>query len=431
LLRVPVAGATGYYVSPAGDDAGPGTSPNTAWADLPGSVYRLRPGDTMTVLPGDYTGTIAVRASGDDGAPITLAGTEGARLTGELRLRNVQHVTVRGLEVVGTIAVEDCRHCVVEDCYVHDGKFVGVDLRCHWQKPRDDPASADCVVRNCRIVRAVKCGIRLMGHRHLVEGNDISHTLAEAPDGSYRDDADGIRAFGAGHIIRRNHIHDILHEPENRGDPHIDFLQTWGPAEDIVFEANTCYSPNRSGSNQIVMVEQMTPPVRDLMFRNNVFVMSDVNYSPMNFHEKRAGEIMQGIRVLNNMIVNVNPDLGGQAVRLTRCDNVEVQNNIVVGYAGHRHPYVSLDECGEALSIGHNCVWHADGSPLAGEAFEGDLWATDPRFVDPEARDYRLRADSPCIDAGTALGTVIEDLLGIARPQDAGWDMGAFERRAE
>lgn len=69
---------------------------------------------------------------------------------------------------------------------------------------------------------------------------------------------------------------------------------------------------------------------------------------------------------------------------------------------------------------------------LAGSG-TGNLTA-DPRFVSREApADYRLKADSICIDAGTELGSVTTDLEGTARPQDgnddetARTDMGCYE----
>ncbi len=60
----------------------------------------------------------------------------------------------------------------------------------------------------------------------------------------------------------------------------------------------------------------------------------------------------------------------------------------------------------------------------------------EPAFVNPAAGNYRLRPDSPCIDAGTNLSaTITNDLDGRPRPLDgngdaiAAFDMGAYEYR--
>jgi len=51
----------------------------------------------------------------------------------------------------------------------------------------------------------------------------------------------------------------------------------------------------------------------------------------------------------------------------------------------------------------------------------------DPLFFDTDSEDYRLRAASPCIDAGTSTGAPATDILGVSRPQGAGFDIGAYE----
>jgi hypothetical protein len=50
----------------------------------------------------------------------------------------------------------------------------------------------------------------------------------------------------------------------------------------------------------------------------------------------------------------------------------------------------------------------------------------DPLFYDAVSRDYQIDAASPAVDAGVTTEHGI-DYLGVVRPQDAGFDIGAFE----
>lgn len=61
-----------------------------------------------------------------------------------------------------------------------------------------------------------------------------------------------------------------------------------------------------------------------------------------------------------------------------------------------------------------------------GYAGTGNIKAN-PLFVSPGAGDYSLQCESPCVNAGTAAGAPGEDIDGTPRPQDGGYDMGAYE----
>src|SRR5262249_10384362 len=54
-----------------------------------------------------------------------------------------------------------------------------------------------------------------------------------------------------------------------------------------------------------------------------------------------------------------------------------------------------------------------------------------PLFVNAAAFDFALQAASPAIDAGMMLSAVPTDLVGIPRPQGAGYDIGAYESVAD
>ena len=54
----------------------------------------------------------------------------------------------------------------------------------------------------------------------------------------------------------------------------------------------------------------------------------------------------------------------------------------------------------------------------------------DPLFVDFKNRDYRLRADSPAVDAGADLGYKL-DFENNPIPAGEAPDIGAYERQKE
>lgn len=52
---------------------------------------------------------------------------------------------------------------------------------------------------------------------------------------------------------------------------------------------------------------------------------------------------------------------------------------------------------------------------------------TNPLFVNPAVANFQLQEGSPGIDAGFTVATVTTDIRGIARPQRASYDIGAYE----
>ncbi len=74
-----------------------------------------------------------------------------------------------------------------------------------------------------------------------------------------------------------------------------------------------------------------------------------------------------------------------------------------------------------------DCVVTVANSCIDEDGFSGSgNIRLDPRFLNPAGKDLRLRADSPCIDAGASGAAVpATDYFGLTR--DANPDMGAFE----
>ncbi len=69
-------------------------------------------------------------------------------------------------------------------------------------------------------------------------------------------------------------------------------------------------------------------------------------------------------------------------------------------------------------------VFGADGETHGTNAIE----TAATLFTDAVALDFSLVAGAPAIDAGTDEHAPEDDFDGVARPQGAGIDIGAFER---
>jgi hypothetical protein len=66
------------------------------------------------------------------------------------------------------------------------------------------------------------------------------------------------------------------------------------------------------------------------------------------------------------------------------------------------------------------------GNGFATPTGNGNI-SLDPMYVNAAKGDFRLQKNSPCINTGTNLKTVTADFDDIKRPQQAIYDMGAYE----
>jgi parallel beta-helix repeat protein len=257
-------------------------------------------------------------------------------------------------------------------------------------------------------------GIRVTGNDNLIENNDISDT-----------GQDGIWFFGSGNKFVGNNIHDIVDRSKITFDPHVDCFQTWGPAENITFEKNICNHTSTYGSNQILMLTNNNPPVRNIVFRNNILVMHDPGYSPMNFVRRDGQEEISEIFIINNTIVHMH-GIGNHAIGFRNITGVHAVNNIFIDYGDHNSPYILIED-GSDIYINNNAVYKSDGLLPEGGVLSDDLWMQKLGLVDFTNYDFHLLRSSPLIDSGQVTDLVNDDFDGHPRPFGAGYDIGAFE----
>jgi hypothetical protein len=77
-------------------------------------------------------------------------------------------------------------------------------------------------------------------------------------------------------------------------------------------------------------------------------------------------------------------------------------------------------------------LWRVDSnnvhdSTISGVTVAGNQESTDPLLYSPAIYDFHLTRNSTAIDGGLTLSGGTNDYGGVARPQGAAYDIGAYE----
>jgi hypothetical protein len=148
-------------------------------------------------------------------------------------------------------------------------------------------------------------------------------------------------------------------------------------------------------------------------------------------------------KVYNNTFYGANPNntYPGQLVFDNGThSNTDIANNIAYQPGGYTPGFIFyFDTAGpySNVTVRNNLVYQGVLTALnltgnaqpAGVTASGNIVnATNPNLVDPVNHDFRLQASSAsALNAGLTLVQVTADFLGVARPQGAGYDIGAYE----
>jgi hypothetical protein len=339
----------------------------------------------------------------------------GFEITSQIRLiRESYGVVLRG------------QHNEILNNYIHDIYHDGIMLE--GRGGPHSPPTAYNVIKGNRIYRASSSGITVDGRENLIEGNDISHTIQYPPGGPMYEgaDADGLRPFGDGHIFRNNRVHDIRSDDLGNLDPHIDCIETWGPATNMLFEQNVCDIENTNFIPvQAAQIENGSGVVDHITFRNNIFMNVRVGIHI----ERLANPDITFVTVVNNTFYKITQ----QAVLFDGQASGIVENNAFYDVGSHQESYLTMRPISRDIVVGYNAFGMSDGRAPGKRGSEApyphDLWAINPGFVNAAAKDFRLLPRSPLVGAGITLKNVTTDFVGLPRPSGSSCDIGAFEKR--
>jgi len=424
---------TEYYVAVWGDDTDPGTK-DKPYKTIQRGCDIAQPGDFVIALEGQFDERVQVNGAGSPGMMITIQADGLVVMKGFTILAD--WITARYFEITGTPNVNRDGfgvylagdNCLIEDNYIHFATRGGILI-----ENRENDHISDCVIRKNRLYRNAMYGIAVHGRNHLIEENEVSGTIQNHPDWiplpSWAD-ADGMRFHGSGHVFRKNRIWGIHYSDPLIQTAHIDCFQTFEvagsheAASNILFEQNYCEALTSQAENENGTCF-MLGKASDVIIRNNILKA----YSGINAH---GGS--DNLTVVNNLFVN---DLSFQQFYPKAIGMVDVSNAIVRNNVFYDQPYHTISIRGDISSyeVDHNLAFRSDGQPsdcfrIDWECVEpkpSDLWDVDPLFVNPNIDNYRLREDSPAIDAGIEISEVFDDYEGNPRPQGEDYDIGPSE----
>ncbi len=427
--------ANSYHVAPDGSDAAAGSAA-APWRTLQKAADTVPAGATVLVRDGTYAGFI-MRRSGTAAAPITFAAYPGEKPVVDgrdavayvIRLVGVSHVRLVGLTVQGGyaerhsgggVSIESSSHVVVRDSLIRGNKAFGI---------RSAGSTHVLIEANEVTGNAVGVHINGAGEGTVVSNNlvhDNTRMMVNTPDVANDDvGAEGIalvRSTGRV-VVRDNYLWG------NRA-PSYDYGYDGG-AFSVYAASNWTITGNTSWDNRNVLETgtdaAMTPCANNVFTRNlsygattvdrtvgmvlrcaeNMLVANNTFRGMQHFvfalsHNRSGwGGSTEGLRIVNN-IVSIST---GTIFRIENSlpASVMTDSNLVEVSAG---AYVaSAPGRGSTASLATFRSWMG---------WEQDGVQADPGFVDAQANDYRLRADSAAVDTAWVIPGVTDGHTGEA-----------------
>jgi hypothetical protein len=419
--------ATFHVDCEAGDDGASGLSPAEPWRTLaPVAAARLAPGDRLLLRRGcTWTGPLRVPWQGSADWPVGI-GAYGQGARPAIRDSSANHVDVTGA------------HLVIEQlqAYTTPGT-VPTDPGCAdqpvaWRTGFTINRGATHVTLRDSLAFGNTAGVHI--HREARFNHVLHNELRDNVLMSVNTDDGGSDDSGAWGVVVNGDDNEIAYNAFSGNVAWCSYDFDGEGASIEVYEGSRNFVHNNVSIDDTTFSElggSQTTKATDNVFAYNRYasVLPNSQFLIVTGADDRFGPT-PGTRALNNTVYLPHPDRTQGVVCHAGCtpDLLELRNNLL--WVGWKALFTD-----GAFAESNNLFWRADGRPFV-QFFATGMSPTsvvdDPRFVDADGGDFRLRPGSPAIDAGANLDLGIEvDVMGVPIPRNGVVDIGAHEHDPE
>ncbi|MGB8167561.1 MAG: right-handed parallel beta-helix repeat-containing protein [Chthoniobacteraceae bacterium] len=471
--------AAEYYVATKGNDANPGTLA-APWKTIQKAADTLQPGDTVFVRRGVYKGLVTINVSGAPGLPITFTNYSNEK------------PVIDGSGIVppeedrALIFIQDRSYLVVRGFEVRNFSTAKPNLQ-----PSGifvTGASHDIELRNNN-VHAIRnthkdgnaFGIAIYGTSAaqavtglVIEGNEVHHLKTGNSESMV------LNGNVTGFAVTNNRVHDnnnigidFAGFEETVADPLLDRARDGVCRGNVVWNISSRSNPSYHGAASADGI--YCDGAKNVLIERNLIYLCDIGVELASEH---AGGNSDGCILRDNFISRCRVTglglggydaLRGSTMNCTVTNNTFYQNDTLrtgsgevmlqfyltnntlkqnVLFAGAQNVFVSNPAASNASTVfDYNCYFAKGGAAdsewqwkevgaIGFEAWkmstgqDGHSIFADPKFVKPTVGNFRLKLDSPAVNAGDPafLPAVDEfDIGGAARVTGARVDIGADE----
>jgi parallel beta-helix repeat protein len=424
-----------YFISPTGSNAADGLSEGTAFATIQHAASRANPGDTITVMDGEYTEAILIHRSGSPDSWITFRAQNRhqAKISNPnrdvFRIGNTEHhgvsyIVIDGFDLMapgryasGVKSNWGAHHLRIINNYAHDCGESGISLNAGDYRIIEN----NIVARNGWLMPAAGSGISLYG---LIPF----------------DDAPGYHSIVRNNIAFHNDNGPQTAKTDGNGIIIDDFrnVQRWHPeiaVKDINYEGQrTLVEGNLVFGNGGKGIQVFLSNNVDVF--NNTAFLNNTRLDTATWRGELSVSASRDVVFANNIAVTDSSPVDGEQVFTHNRAFQAGQPNPNDSYSRDNFFYNNLTF---DLANPSSPSFSSTGIAISFTPEDGNILAADPMFLDPLVDEnlealmsapsafFGLHPNSPARNAGRYEFIVgCCDIAGRKRMTAGNVDMGAF-----